>query len=119
MRDNDIDALFAQARKAMPDPDATLLRKIEDQALAVQAGFRAAPSVAPRQGLFGRWIAALGGGVAAAGLASAVLAGVWIGVAQPAPVAAVTSGISAALGQAEGSDYVELIPGFDDLAAEG
>lgn len=120
MRDSDIDDLFARAREAVPVPDTALMKRIEAQGLAVQSGFAAVPAAAvPKRGSLSRWLAALGGGPVVAGLATAALAGVWIGLAQPAPVAAVTSGVSAALGQDETSDFVELIPGFDSFASEG
>jgi hypothetical protein len=121
MQDSDIDDLFARARGAAPEPDMALLQRIAADADAVQAGFRPAPAVATpiRRGPLARWIAALGGGPAVAGLATAALAGVWIGVAQPAPVAALTSGVTAALGQADDTVYVELIPDFVSLGTEG
>ena len=100
-------------------PDTALMKRIEAQGLAVQSGAGCLWSAVAARASLSRWLEALGGGPVVAGLATAALAGVWIGLAQPAPVAAVTSGVSAALGQDETSDFVELIPGFDSFASEG
>jgi hypothetical protein len=63
-------------------------------------------------------LAALGGTPVAAGLAGSILAGVWIGLAQPA----LLSGLTDRLGGLAGAvtlDSVELIPALDPFAAEG
>jgi hypothetical protein len=120
MQDGDIDDLLARARAAPPEPETALLTRIEAEARWLQLAFRAPPAApAAGPGALGRWIAALGGGPALAGLASAVLVGLWIGTAQPAPVAAVTTGVSAALGQETDVEYIDLMPDFGGLAAEG
>lgn len=94
---------------------------MEADALAVQAeaARRVAPAPLRRPGVWGRWAEALGGGLGLAGLATAALAGVWIGVAQPAPVAGVTGLIAERLGLEADAGYVDLSAPFDVLAAEG
>ncbi len=121
MQGTDIDEILARAGASAPSPDAAFLARIEADGLAVQAGFGKAPATPTvrRGGTLARWIEAMGGGAAVAGLAATGLVGVWIGATQPAPVAAVTSGLTAAFGQADDTEYVELIPGFDSLGMEG
>lgn len=119
MQDSDLDDLFASARAAGPMPSAALVARIEADALAVQQA-RQVPlrAPAPRSRLSG-WIAALGGSGVMAGLATATLAGLWLGVVQPAPVSAVTQSLGAALGVDAGLDSVELIPALDAFGEEG
>jgi hypothetical protein len=92
-RDDELDRLFAAARRASPRPSADLMGRI-----AVDAE-RHLPGSAWR-----RLWAAVGGWPAAAGFAAAALAGVWIGAARPEPVEAVI-GI-------QGYDTADLMPGF-------
>jgi hypothetical protein len=79
-----LDALFGAARKAHPEPSAALLARIAADAEAVAAD-RARQAVArpARGGALRGWLSALGGWPAVAGLATATVAGVWIGYAQP------------------------------------
>lgn len=83
-----LDTFFAAGRAAAPEPSDALMARIMADAAAVQA---AAATPAPaettrgrdRFGLLGAFMAALGGWPAMAGLASAAVAGIWIGAAQP------------------------------------
>jgi hypothetical protein len=78
-----LDALFGAARAARPDPSAALLARIAADAEAVAADrARQAAARPSRGGIFG-WLPAIGGWPALAGLATAAVAGVWIGYAQP------------------------------------
>ena len=85
MQDTDLDDLFAKARADSPVPSAALVTRILDDADAIQQS-RAAPAHSPEQRRRFSWIAAIGGGGVFAGLATATLAGLWLGIAQPAPV---------------------------------
>lgn len=119
-QDEDLEALFAAARAAAPQPSAALLARVVADAYAEQPAGRADPGPIPTAGgAFRRWFAGLGGGPVWAGLASVAVAGIWIGFAQPAPVSSLTERVSEALGQDDAFDYVELIPSFDALAVEG
>jgi hypothetical protein len=91
--DDELDHLFTAARNAAPRPGAPLMGRIAADAE------RHLPA-SPWQRLWnavGRW-------PAAAGFVAAALAGVWIGVARPAPVEVVIG--------LQGYDLADLMPGF-------
>lgn len=92
-RDDDLDELFAAARRDAPRPDAALLGRIAADAARLSPG-----------GWRRRAWQAVGGWPAVAVFAAAALAGVWIGVVQPAPVEAVIG--------LQGYDMADLMPGF-------
>lgn len=111
MRDTDLDDLFAEARREAPVPSADLIARILSDAAAAQPDPHR-PRPAPRRRP-NRTLALFGGGGLFAGLATATIAGVWIGVAQPAPVAeALWRGAAA-----EPLDSVELVPGYELFAS--
>ena len=121
MHDSDLDDLLAQARTVEPPLPSRLVARIEADALAEQRGWAAdirRPAPRPRRRWTG-WVAALGGGGVLAGLATATLAGVWLGVAQPAPVLALTQTMSDAFNSDAMLEQVELIPTLDALVTEG
>lgn len=106
MRDSDLDDLLAAARADRPEPSAALMARVLDDARRLQPAMPLPPRRAPvRPGLLARLSYAFGGAGALAGMAAAMLAGVWVGVAQPAPFTTLT----AALWPAEALS-VELIP---------
>lgn len=126
MTPQDLEELFAEARAAHASaapPD--LLARVLTDAYAVQdqqgqdlQGAQAGPAPAARRGVgLLRLCAGLFGGTAGiAGLATAMVAGVAIGLVQPAPVSAMTTLLwpeEAAL------DTIELIPNFGALLPEG
>lgn len=125
MTPQDLDKLFAEAR-AVPGPAAPpdLLARVLADAYAAQDA--RAPQPAPavtgplqprrRAGLWRRAMGLFGGTAGVAGLATAMVAGVAIGLVQPAPVSAMTMLLwpeEAAL------DTIELIPNFGALLPEG
>ena len=121
MQDVDLEDLFAQLRAAAPLPSATLLARINADALAEQAVLS---GVLPRARATARsrlaaWVAALGGRVALGGLAAATLAGIWIGIAQPAPISSVTQAVAATYVSDASPDEVDLLSGLDAYPAEG
>lgn len=118
----ELDALFAEARAAQPAaPSADLLARVLGDAYAAQPpAAPAAPLPAPGGRPRG-WLAGIGGlfggGAALAGLVSAGLAGLVIGLMQPAPVSAFTGAVTGAVTGVWTNETpletVELIPGFD------
>ncbi|MGP3697507.1 dihydroorotate dehydrogenase [Rhodobacter sp. NSM] len=113
MRESDLEDLFAEARRGAPVPSADLMTRIlADAAAEMPAPVPVAPVPAPRGGR--RWrVALFGGGGLFAGLATATLAGIWIGVAQPAPVAEALWGGSAG----DQLESVDLVPGYELFAS--
>ncbi|MCA3509237.1 MAG: hypothetical protein IOC80_09320 [Rhodobacter sp.] len=118
MQDTDLEGLFATARAGRPSPSAGLTARIAADADAVQAGFKPAPTPAGRRPWAG-WIAAMGGHRVLAGLATAALAGLWLGFAQPAPVVTLTLTLRHAFAADAGPWAIELIPPLDAFGLEG
>ena len=122
MQDRDLDDFFAAARAETPLPTAGLIARIEADGLALQQARNDAARrkvTPPRRRGWAVWLASLGGGGVLAGLASVTAAGIWLGVAQPAPLAALTDTLSGARSLDLASDPVDLMPGLDSFAAEG
>nr|WP_319247053.1 hypothetical protein [uncultured Celeribacter sp.] len=122
-----LEALFAEAREAAPIPSGDLLARIMADAeteRAARFGEKQPPQPAPsRHPVIAAMVAALGGWRSVAGLATAGVAGLAIGLGAPGAVATLaTSGDLAAsstvadLGSYELDD---LVPSFYTLAAEG
>lgn len=125
MTPQDLDKLFAEAR-AEPGPATPpeLLARVLADAYAAQdarapqpaPGVAGPPQPRRRAGLWRRAMGLFGGTAGVAGLATAMVAGVAIGLVQPAPVSAMTMLLwpeEAAL------DTIELIPNFGALLPEG
>ena len=118
MQDTDLESIFAAARAERPSPSAGLTARIMADADAVQDAFRTAP-VPARPRRWAGWIAAIGGNGVLAGLATATLAGLWLGFSQPAPVSTLTQTVSDAFAADAGLGAVELIPSLDSFGLEG
>tara|TARA_R100000322_G_scaffold153547_2_gene112009 strand:+ start:628 stop:990 length:363 start_codon:yes stop_codon:yes gene_type:complete len=107
---------FAAGRETAPLPSADLLNRIAADAEVVD-GARAASVAArpPRRGVFAAMTDAIGGWPALAGMATAAVAGVWIGVAQPVALTSLTGGV---LGAATTGTYEleDLMPGYSTLS---
>ncbi|MEL6508842.1 MAG: hypothetical protein AAFQ32_03560 [Pseudomonadota bacterium] len=101
-----LDAYFDAARAKAPQPSGALQARILTDADAVLAS-AGAPAKAP-PGRLHAFLAAVGGWPAMAGLATATLAGVWIGISPPAMVETLIE-----------TQTVEYLPGFDALLEEG
>lgn len=100
---DDLDDLFSLARREEPGP-ALLARVLAD---AEAAQRRAVPERRSRW----RVLRVLLGGVGAtAGMATAALAGVWIGMAEPAPVAAMADMLM--------TETVDVLPAYELFAEE-
>ncbi|NAZ37202.1 hypothetical protein [Rubellimicrobium sp. CFH 75288] len=108
--DDDLEALFAEARRAPSSVSPELMARVLADAAAAMprprlAGGPAAAGIGEPPG----WWPLLGGWPAMAGLAAAALAGFWIGVAQPLPAVLFDS-------LAEAGHAVELFGLGDPLA---
>jgi len=119
----DLDGLLAAARSHAPQPSADLLARVLADAYALQPAAPVAARRVPRP----RWaglLALFGGGAGLAGLMTAGVAGLMIGLLQPAPVSAFTGvllggAMTQVLGGAAAPlETVELIPSFDGWQGE-
>lgn len=111
----DLDALFAEARGQAADPSPELMARVMADAIAMQpAPMRAAPP--RRTSRLRQFLNAVGGWPAVAGLATAGVAGLWIGVNPPDAVATTAETF---LGTSTDLYLVDLMPGYDLTFAEG
>ena len=121
-RDLELDTLFEQARKVPPEPSADFLARVLSDGEAMQPASRGVMQtpVKKRTGLvalFAGFSDAIGGWPAFAGLASAAVTGLYIGIYPPESL---ISPISAALGEQSAlSDALEFGDGFDFTQFEG
>ncbi|WP_151717217.1 hypothetical protein [Gemmobacter serpentinus] len=124
-----LDTLLEAARLQNLQPSPALLARVMQDACEMQPQPALTPVPRPsmRGGVLMQILALFSGfGAAGAGLATAGLAGIWLGFAQPAPLATPVEAVSAVLQGAgddaidgEDADMVELIPSFDGWLAEG
>lgn len=117
--DNELDAVFALARESNPEPSATLLKSIMADADQLASGReQAAAEVArsPGTGVLASLLNAIGGWPALGGLATATVAGIWIGYASPATVDGLTDGYLASQTYLDMGDF---LPTIDVLFEEG
>jgi hypothetical protein len=124
MQDSELDGFFSAARAAAPAPSAALLDRIEADArheLALRSASvpTRRPGLGRPAGWLARLIASIGGLPAAGGLAAATVAGLWIGLAQPAALGGLTAALGVPSAADAGLDRVELIPSLDPFATEG
>ncbi|NIY72382.1 hypothetical protein HCZ30_08020 [Marivivens donghaensis] len=87
--DFELDALFASARKADPEPSPDFMARLFGDIDMVSA--EVPPADAVRGGLFASIWDAVGGWIGASGLAAATAAGVWVGVVSPSSLDNVTN----------------------------
>lgn len=83
-----VDALLAELAADRTEPSSALLARVMEDAETVQESFLAAP-VPPKPvslGFGARIMALIGGVPGAASLASAIVAGVWLGYSPPAAI---------------------------------
>ncbi|MFC2969847.1 hypothetical protein [Acidimangrovimonas pyrenivorans] len=113
-----LEAFFDAARAEAPQPSEDLMARILADAEAETAR-RAAPvpeapsAIRPAAKVLGFWdalVLALGGRGALAGLAGAMVAGLWLGVSQPAPIASLAQQVA---GDGTTLEQVDVIPTFD------
>jgi len=112
---SDLDTLLAGLRAADAPPSTALQARVLADAVAVQATAPARPAMRPARRTAFRTLAEIfGGGGALAGMSLAAMAGLFIGVAQPAPVASLTEALLAE----EPLDTLDLLPETDALWTE-
>lgn len=117
-RDDDLlEEAFTEARRAAPLPSAALMARVLGDAEAAMPRPAPAPAAAgrgtPRHGLV-RLLAGSGTWGAFGGLATAAVAGLWVGYAglgEPGAIATRLLGTAAA-----GAETTELLPGGDTVA---
>jgi hypothetical protein len=115
MQELDLEDFFSTARRQTVDAPPDLMTRVLLDAQAVQPRAKT-PVSAPRPGFWAQLLAGIGGAPALAGLSTAMLAGLWIGFAQPVALSNVTDVFLA------GSTVIEpldVIPAFDDFVTEG
>lgn len=116
MTDDQLDDLFAAVRETRAEASPDFLARVLADAYAAQPEPAAMPAAsAPRAappGLWARLSAAFGGGFGLAGVATAGLAGVWLGFAPPAGLSPLTENLLPATATA--AVGVDLMPGLDD-----
>lgn len=114
MTDDDLESLFSAAREGQPQPSPDLLARVLADAQSVQAIPLAAPARAepPRGGLWSALAAVFGGSGALAGMATAMVAGLYLGFAQPMGDGLLTTvlGVDTAT--------MDMMPGIDALLEE-
>ena len=119
-----LDDFFDAARAEAPVPSAALLGRVLADAGAEQAAWpvRGAVAAPARGGVLAAILGLLGGWPAVAGMASAAVAGLWIGVAAPDTVTGLAglSSATTATATADSASYElgDLLPGLD-LIGEG
>ena len=112
---NDLDDLFAAARGQAAQPSEALLARVMADAEALQPQTPSAPCSPAPLGFWAGFAAMFAGGGAMAGMGTAaVVAGLFLGIVQPAPVAALTD----ALGVSALDASYDFLPGIDPLIAE-
>jgi hypothetical protein len=107
-----VDALLADAGAAAPVPGTVLMARVLDDAFRLQPAVAAPPAPARGGGWFADLADALGGWRGAGGLATATVAGLWIGLSDAAYTA---SGLASALGSGA-VETLEVFPGTGELA---
>ncbi|MBS9716987.1 hypothetical protein ACFFUT_08840 [Pseudohalocynthiibacter aestuariivivens] len=113
-----LEGLFDLARTEKHVPSSDLIVRVLADADTEQAVCRVTsskPSEA-RESRLAVVFRAIGGWPAIAGMATATVAGIWIGLSPPATLEDISSSILTG----ETDAYLsELLPGFDDFVAEG
>lgn len=119
MSETEFDALFDAARAQDRVPSGDLVARIladADSVAAVAEAKAVVTKPGTRPGWLAGLVAAIGGWPAVAGLATAAVTGVAIGVASPDTIDSWTGGtVTAALGY----EVNDLIPSVGDLLEEG
>ncbi|MGR3342323.1 MAG: hypothetical protein ACU0DI_03715 [Paracoccaceae bacterium] len=115
----ELDGLLAAAASLATTPSSELMQRIIADADAVAEAKEVKPKPAPqprRRGILGGLLAAIGGWPAMAGLATATVAGVWIGYASPDTLDGIANGLLTSRTAYEVGDFM---PTLDDLFYEG
>ena len=108
-------AYFGAGRKTAKMPSGDLIARVLADAEAQQPK-ASTPASAAQTGLFATLWSAIGGWPTLAGMATAMLVGVWIGISPPAGLEQIATGV---LGGDEDAYLVDLLPAFGDEFGEG
>ena len=113
-----LDALFFAAAQDRPTPSDDLMARImaDAEAEIAAASIPAAVTSAPRQGWLASVIATIGGWPAAAGLATAAVTGLMIGLVPPDSLLELADDYLVASSVYELDDFM---PSYGDLLGEG
>ncbi|MEO3415406.1 hypothetical protein AAFO92_12180 [Roseovarius sp. CAU 1744] len=111
-----LESYFQAANEVAPEPSGRLMSRVLEDALAAQPASEALRSAPVVGGLWRDFLRAVGGWPAMAGLVSATVAGLWLGIAPPAALPGATI---AYLGLDDASYPVDAAPGLGfDLSEE-
>ena len=113
-----LESYFEAARRESVEASPVLLARVLADAEAEQANLAmSGATVAPdRQSVFANLLAGIGGWPSVAGLATATVAGIWIGFSAPETVDGLAGGV---LSLTDGSELNDLMPTLDGLFLEG
>jgi len=115
----ELDGLLAEAASLATTPSSELMQRVIADADAVAEAKKVTSKPTPqprRRGLLAGLLAGIGGWPAIAGLATATVAGVWIGYASPETLDGITNGLLTSRTAYEVGDFM---PTLDDLFYEG
>lgn len=111
----ELDALFSAEKEASLEPSPEFLARIIDDAVQVQSEFQSgAVEPVASNSFWQALVAAVGGWATVAGLATATVAGVWIGMSPPSGLETLTETV---LGASLG--YSDYLPNLDSVLTEG
>jgi hypothetical protein len=117
LSDLELDAFFSAGREQVIEPSPDLLARVladaESTHIAQAETARATPQ---KSGFLSELFSGLGGWPSLASLATAAIAGVWIGISPPA---ALEDLASTYLSDDSESYLIELMPGADNFLVEG
>jgi hypothetical protein len=119
MMQDDLELLFATTKQSTPGPSAALIARVlsdahQEQSLLAQIQ-HFPPVVAPvRPRFLPLWLDVFGGGGALAGMSAAMIAGFYLGFAQPSPVDTLTY----RLWPSQSLETMDMMPGIDALLVE-
>ncbi|WP_371169086.1 hypothetical protein [Aliiroseovarius sp. 2305UL8-7] len=95
--DQELDALFDAMKAQQPEPSEALVSAILRDAEAEQTGAQQhgheKPPSKPHVGIWTKLVASIGGWPAVAGMATATVAGIWIGFAAPTELETLSGGL--------------------------
>lgn len=114
LNDLELNGLFSAARDAAPVPSDDLMARIIADSKA-QIVVATVPD-APRRGMFAGLLGLIGGWPAAAGLVTATMAGLAIGLLTPDTLDDLTGGY---LASASAYELEDLMPSYGDILGEG
>ncbi|MGB5558922.1 MAG: hypothetical protein WBN04_13035 [Paracoccaceae bacterium] len=113
-----LDQMLAAAAASAPEPSEALLARVLADADAVLAERQAGQGTVPGgpRGWLGGLVDVIGGWPAMAGLATATVAGIWIGYAQPGSISGIAD---EALTTGTSYDLGDLMAAYDSVLVEG